>query len=93
MAATKEQIAAVLVASGYVEARWGHCQKTLDLHGRTRQYRVKLQAHTVRVEVKSSLGDWVRFGGAFYSKVMLLEDKMIVGSLALSKPIGFNPPR
>lgn len=92
MAATKSQIEAVLKAAGYRQDQWGAWRKEVELvPGKPRLYKVKLQDKTIRVDVKSTNGQWYRIGGAFYSRVMITEDKMFVGSLALHKPIGCNP--
>lgn len=86
----RNEIEAFLAAQGWQRDRWGHYQGDRTVYGRaggahagvgmTRRYRVKLQARTIRMELKSSLG-WVRFTGAFYKDVRKLDDKtLLIGS-------------
>ncbi len=67
-----------LTNRGWKEDRYGHHQKELRLVNREtreeklRVYRVKLQATSVRVEVKSELG-WVRVDGAYLKDIEITE--------------------
>ena len=98
----REQFEETLKADGWEQDRWGHLQKSITRRlpnvdypiGQepeiTREYRVKLQATSCRIEVRSyyaateyspAKNEWVRIGGDYYGKIVQLDDGRIrVGS-------------
>lgn len=93
MAKKCQELVDVLKADGWEQDRFGHMQKQITGKRRdtgatvTRQYRVKLQATSCRVEVKSEQKnfdggyDWIRVGGDYYTNIVKLDDGRIrVGS-------------
>ena len=83
---TKNQITSLLTHWGWALDRWGHLQKELTAYNRTTgekkltQYRIKLQATSVRIEVQhhypttaysSARNEWVRVDGAYYKAIEL----------------------
>lgn len=98
----KEAFIKFMEALGWSLDRWGHLQKSVTRRlphvdypvGQeplvTREYRVKLQATSCRIEIKvkheattygSPGSSWVRVGGDYYSKIIQLDDGRVrVGS-------------
>lgn len=89
MTKKRQQLVDVLKADGWEQDRFGHMQKQIT--GKrldtgvtvTRRYRVKLQATSCRIEVKSELKnfdggcDWIRVGGDYYTNIVNLDDGRI----------------
>lgn len=85
----KEELIAFLTSLGWELDRYGHLQKDVTNRHRetkeliTRRMRIKLQATSCRIEVKSSQKnfdggyDWIRVGGEYYSKILKLDDGRI----------------
>jgi len=93
MANKCQELVDMLKADGWELDRFGHMQKQITGKRRdtgatvTRQYRVKLQATSCRIEVKSEQKnfdggyDWIRVGGDYYTNIVKLDDGRIrVGS-------------
>lgn len=73
--------------AGWKLDKWGHLQKTLKFYNKERQlvprdYRIKLQATSLRVEVRvhypasgynPARNEWMRQDGDYYSKIELLD--------------------
>lgn len=98
----KEAYIKFMEALGWSLDRWGHLQKSITRRlphvdypiGQepfvTREYRIKLQATSCRIEIKThyekteyspARSEWVRIGGDYYSKIVQLGDGRIrVGS-------------
>lgn len=53
----KEAIRRHLETKGYRGDRWGHMVRETMQGGK---YRYKFQAHTIRYEVRNTLGEWMR---------------------------------
>ena len=84
---SKERIIELLEGAGWKLDKWGHLQKTLKFYNKERQlvprdYRIKLQASSLRVEVRvhypaseynPARNEWMRQGGDYYSKIELLD--------------------
>ena len=83
----------VLKNAGWKTDKWGHLRKTIPFIKRDtgerveREYRIKLQATSVRVEVQLRICDaneWRRVGGAYYkSIVQSAYGTIIIGSLKI----------
>lgn len=71
---------------GYTVDRWGHLQMTGKASGK--RYRIKLQALTVRFEVRSEDGDsWLRITSEYYGRCKLLPDgRLRIGSFVFPRP-------
>lgn len=93
MAKKCQELVDTLKADGWEQDRFGHMQKQISGKRRdtgatvTRQYRVKLQATSCRIEIKSDQKnfdggyDWIRVGGDYYTNIVKLDDGRIrVGS-------------
>lgn len=85
---SKEAIITILQNSGWTLDRWGHLQKTLSVRGVHKDYRIKMQATSLRVEVKvhypaddysKARNEWIRVGGEYYSKIQLDAGKLRIG--------------
>lgn len=84
---SKERIIELLEGAGWKLDKWGHLQKTLKFYNKERQlvprdYRIKLQASSLRVEVRvhypaseysPARNEWMRQGGDYYSNIELLD--------------------
>jgi hypothetical protein len=74
----KEQLKLELAARGWKEDRFGHHQKVLkrtlwETGAETEKtYRVKVQATSVRVEVKTVVG-WVKVDGAYFKDIEITD--------------------
>lgn len=90
MSAKQTAVVTALRRLGWKPDPHGHLKATLCFNGKTRDYRIKIQDSSVRIELKCCIGgknEWIRFGGEYYSKILILEDHNVrIGSLLL-KPI------
>jgi len=68
---------------GWTMDRYGHMQKTVDLAGKSRECRLKLQSTSFRHEVKvmfdkqeysPAYSEWARIGGGYYKDAYLTDD-------------------
>jgi len=84
---TKEKLVEWAVRHGWTMDKYGHMQKTVkDAEGKDRELRLKLQATSVRREVrvhydasqyKGPSNEWVRVGGGYYKDAWLTpEDRL-----------------
>lgn len=89
----RQEVELFLTRSGYVKDRYGNLKKTVSRlvneKPTEKEFRIKLQVHTIRVEVRTSLGEWVRIGGAYYKNINFVKGVLMVGSLAFKG--GANP--
>lgn len=75
-----------LTLLGWKEDAYGHMQCTTKTG---KKYRVKMQATSVRLEVKNvELGEWVRVKSAYMKDVVLTEDGCVVVDKVVLKPLG-----
>lgn len=94
----KDAFVAAMQALGWEMDRYGHLQKDVTQSVKatgqklTRRMRLKLQATSCRLEVKSQTKnsngayEWFRIGGEFYSKIVQLDDGRVkIGSAILGK--------
>ena len=68
---SKEEIQAWAEANGWKPDGYGHLQLVLD---NGKKYRLKLQASSLRYEVRVAMSDgntWVRVASAYYSKLKI----------------------
>jgi len=61
------EIRAWALAKGYTQDRYGNMKK----EEKGRQYRLKFQATSLRHEVRTGSGDWVRIGSAYLKDISL----------------------
>lgn len=81
---TSSEIREKLESFGWVIDRWGHAQRLITRRdGVMRQYRVKIQARTVRFEGKTDDNQWVRLDGCFYGQIELNPDSVKIGRYAI----------
>jgi hypothetical protein len=87
----KELFFARLESTGWKKDRFGHYHKELEFTRKgteekvLRPCRVKVQATSVRVEVKCGK-EWFRRTGDYYSRMVFLEDERIrVGTMFFPK--------
>lgn len=83
----------VLKIAGWKTDRWGHLRKTIPFIKRDtrerveREYRIKLQATSIRVEVQGKVmgvNEWYRVGGAYYRNIVQRPDgAIVVGSMLI----------
>jgi len=80
----KEQLKQELNSRGWKEDRYGHHQRTLKVTNREtgevtdRKYRVKIQATSVRVEVKpDDFNQWIKVDGAYFKDIKITENGSI----------------
>lgn len=66
----REEVESYLVSIGWIRDRWGHY--------RNGAYRIRLQSKTVRYEVAGTNGGWVRLRSAYYGKLSIRHDILIV---------------
>lgn len=94
----KEELVPFFVALGWKEDRFGNLQKVYQYRNadtgaiRSKTRRLKFQATSVRIEVKSdaknSSGgyDWIRVGGGYYKDIVKLPDGRIkIGTVLCGK--------
>ena len=109
----KEAFIKFMEALGWSLDRWGHLQKSITSRLPhvdypidrepfvTREYRIKLQATSCRIEIKThheatkyspACSGWTRIGGDYYSKIVQLGDARIrVGVFTFSGNKGTQP--
>lgn len=96
---TTQHLRTLLAREGWKEDAYGHMQLSQQVaakddpkHVVTREYRVKMQDISVRVEVRGERQSdgtrpWIRYGGAYLKDVVELPDgRFRIGSLMLGKP-------
>ena len=105
----KAKLKTFLLGLGWAEDRFGHLQKTVTRKRphvdkgevtHVRQYRIKLQDRSCRIEVQYEIGEtqynkaekkWLRWGGDFYSKMVELpEGRIRIGSYIFGKKGDLN---
>lgn len=69
------QIREWAVGRGYTQDRYGNLKK--EENGR--HYRFKIQATSIRYEVRTESGDWVRIRGAYLKDITITPEGKIAG--------------
>ena len=69
------EIQAWALEHGYTQDRYGNLKKE---HG-GKQYRLKIQAVSVRYEVRTESGDWVRIRGGYFKDITITPEGKIAG--------------
>lgn len=95
MAKKQQELINVLEECGWKADRNGHYQKDVQRRNPVtkevtlRRMRVKMQATSCRIELKSKINDsnqWIRVGGDYYSNILKLDDgRLRVGSYVFGK--------
>ena len=77
---TPSEIREKLVSFGWVIDRHGHAQRLITRRdGKMRQYRVKIQDRSVRLEGKLGTNKWFKLDGAFYGQVEVTDNAVKIG--------------
>jgi hypothetical protein len=69
------ELEAWAVQHGWTKDRYGNMKK----EERGRQYRLKFQATSLRHEVRTESGDWVRIGSAYLKDISINSEGRLVG--------------
>ena len=69
------QIESWATQQGYVKDRFGNLKKEEG----GRQYRLKIQAMSIRYEVRTESGDWVRIRGGYLKDITITPEGKIAG--------------
>ena len=79
---TKDQFIQWAVGKGWELDKYGHLQRQHESRGVMETYRYKLNAYSVRREVRSSIGgknEWVRLKSAYYKNLSVTLEGKISG--------------
>ncbi len=78
---TAESVKTALSLLGWTEDAYGHMQCT----GKTgKKYRVKVQATSVRLEVRNiELKEWVRIESTYIKDVVIVDSAVVIGKVRL----------
>ena len=60
---------------GYTRDRYGNLKKEVE----GKQYRLKIQAMSIRYEVRTESGDWVRIRGGYLKDITITPEGKIAG--------------
>lgn len=96
MSAKQTAVVTALRHLGWKPNPDGYLTATM-LHGdQARDYRIKIQDSSILIELKCSIGkpdnpQWIRFGGALYSQIKILENRNVVSGALVFKPLNKEP--
>ena len=79
---TKDQFTQWAISKGWQFDKYGHLQRQHESRGVMETYRYKLNAYSVRREVKSVIGDrneWIRLKSAYYKNLSITPEGKISG--------------
>lgn len=68
-----------LISSGWVKDRWKNFKKTIN----SKEYRIKVQKISVRLEVKAAHAGWVRLRSSYIKDITIDENGIHLGGIVL----------
>jgi hypothetical protein len=93
----KERLVEVAKLDGWVEDKWGHLQKSVNTVLGLKEYRLKIQATSCRIEIRTRYAasiysparvEWVRIGGDYYKNMVdTLDGRVRIGNIFIGKKV------